>query len=426
MGAANLSLGYMRWLTSPTEGNSGALLVRDGDLLYVKLQGKDADKEGEFIVPWRPEDGAKLSLKMDGPRLVLGEQVVSLVLGKDAAGWDWAGKASEKELACLRFVTVNEPPSDEQFRLFEKIAGVNPHVGLSLTDGTLLSRVPSLDPRWLMMDEQKMPQAVLDALAKRKAIETLLLSLENSDLNLQGLAALPNLRRLTLVKYESAKTAMPDLPRLESLTFFDGTLQDLTALKPLTGLRELNFTLAETISLNGIEALPQLQELGVCGAKDKESLDCAPLDGLKRLRWVSFGPGIAQEQFARVVQTHPDLQVVEVLKCEGIKSLAPLANLRELKALIFLAKGSEGSIETLKQMKQLRLLVLPEEMFKEKPADVAELRGELPGCVIAEGEPFCLGAGRILLLVPLVALGWLVIAGPRSRAARRAPSPVRS
>ena len=110
--------------------------------------------------------------------------------------------------------------------------------------------------------------------------------------------------------------------------------------------------------------------------------------------------------------------MVEILKCEGIKSLAPLAKLHELKALVFaLPKDNEVSIEPFKQMKQLRLLVLSEEVFKEKPGNLAELRGELPDCVIAEGEPFCLGSGRILLLVPLVALGWMVIAGRRSRAA---------
>ena len=234
----------MRWMTSPAEGNVGALLVRDGDLLYVGLHKKDADKEGDFIVPWRPEDGAKLSLKLEGPRLILGERVVSLVLGKDAAGWDWVGKATEKELAGLRFVIVEEPVPDEQVRLFEKLARVNPHVGLSLTDSAVLARVPALDPRFFMLDAKGGPssQADLDALAKRKAIETLILNLENADLKLQGLAALPNLRRLTLGNYESAKTAMPDLPRLESLTFFNSALQDLTPLKPLTGLRELNLT----------------------------------------------------------------------------------------------------------------------------------------------------------------------------------------
>ncbi|MGO8705045.1 MAG: hypothetical protein ACLQVA_14635 [Candidatus Brocadiia bacterium] len=416
----NLSLGYMRWVTSPADGNAGALLVRDGDLLYVTAQGKDAEKEENFFVPWRSEDGAKLSLKRDGPCLVLGERAVSLFLGKEKAGWDWVDKASESELISLRFVTVEETISDEQVRAFEKIARVNPHVGLSLADGTLLARAPSLDPRWLLIDEKKIAQAGLDAVAKRKAIETLFLSLENTDLNLQGLAALPNLRRLMLANYESAKSAMPDLPRLESLTFIGSTLQDLTPLKPLTGLKELNLTLGATISLKGIEALPQLQEVGVY-CKDKASLDCAPLDGLKRLRWVALGPCISPDEFARVIQTHPDLQVVEVLKCEGIKSLAPLADLRELKALVFLPapaeKGNEVSIEPFKQMKQLRLLILSEEVFKEKPGDLAELRGDLPDCVIAEGEPFCLGSGRILLLVPIVALGWMVIAGRRSRAA---------
>ncbi len=420
LSAGNLSLGYVRWWTTPAEGNAGALPVRDGDLMHLAVQGKDADKTEKFIAPWRPEDGGKLSFKMDGPCLVLGERVVSLILEKDAAGWDWLAKASKEELAALRFVTINDAIPEGRYGLFEKLAQVNPHVGLDVYSSAILARVPSLDPRWLMMGLKKIAQADLDAVVKRKAIETLLLNMENTDLNLQGLTSLPNLRHLMLAKCESAKTAMPDLPRLESLTILDSNLQDLTFLKPLTGLKELNFTLATVISLRGIEALPQLEELGI-HCKDKAPLDCAPLDSLKRLRWVAFGPCVSPDQFARVVQTHPDLQVVEVLKCEGIKSLAPLTSLRDLKALVFLPmpaeKDNEVSIEPFKQMKELRLLVLSKEVFKERPGDVAELRGELPGCVIAEGEPFCLGSGRILLLVPAVALGWMVIAGRRSRAA---------
>ena len=427
----NLSLGYMRWLTTPAEGSSGALPVRDGDLLYVKMQGAGAEKEGEFILPWRAEDGAKLSFKMDGPRLLLGERVVSLKLDGDAAGWDWAGKAPERELASLRFVTVDKPPadeplSDERVHVFERIAGVNPHVGLALDDGALLERVSSLDPRWLMIDKDKMTQAELEAVVNRRAIETLFLGVKDAGFNLQGLATLPNLRRLILSNFDSTKTAMPVLPRLDSLTFVGGTLQDLTAIKPLTGLRELNLNLSETISLNGIQALPQLQELGISGAKDEKTLDFAPLDGLEQLRWVSFGQGITEAQFARVIQTHPGLRVVELLKCEDVRNLAPLGNLRDLKALIFLPKEYEGSLEPLKQMKNLRLLVLSEEIFKKEPTDVAELGGALPDCVIAEGEPFCLGAGRIFLLVPLAALGWMVAARRRSRAACRAPYAVHS
>jgi hypothetical protein len=413
--AGNFSLGYMRWVTSPADGNAGALLVRDGDLLYVKVQGKEADKKENFF-PWRTGDGAKLSVKMDGPCLVLGERVVSLVLGNDAAGWDWLAKAAKEDLAALRFVAVAEAIPDDRYGLFEKLAQVNPHVGLDVHGSAVLTRVPALDPRFLMLEDDTIQQADLDAVTTRKAIETLILGVGNTDLKLQGLAALPNLRRLMLGKYESAKNAVPDLPRLESLTFFDSTLQDLTPLKPLTGLKELNLTLGATISLKGIEALPQLQELGVY-CKDKGPLDCAPLDGLKQLRWVAFGPCFSADEFARVVQTHPELQVVEVLRCEGIKSLAPLANLHDLKALVFLPGDKEVSTEPFKQMKQLRLLVLSGELFEEKPGDVAELRGELPGCVVAEGDPFCLGSGRILLLVPAVALGWMLIGRRRSRLA---------
>jgi hypothetical protein len=416
--AGNLSLGYMRWMTKPAEGNPAALLMRDGDLLFVKVEAKEkgADKEREYMFPWRAGDGANLSVRMDGPLLILGDHAVALDLASDADGWDWAGRASESELAGLRCVNVEKQFAGEQAAVFERIAGVNPHVGLVLQDAALLARVPALDPRWLLIDNA-ITQPELDALPKRKAIESLIIQHPGENLNLQRLAALPNLRRLMLYDYDSAKTAMPALPRLESLTFVHSTLQDLIALRPLAGLRELDFTLTETNSLNGIEALSQLQELGVAGAKENETLNCVPLDSLKELRWVSFGAAVAPGQVARVMETHPKLQTVELLDCEEFTNLAPVASLRELEHLIFLPKRYEGSLEPIRQMKNLRLLVLPEALFKEKPADIADLRAALPGCVIAEGEPLCLGAGRILLLVPLVLLGWVCIARRRNRAA---------
>jgi hypothetical protein len=415
--AGNISLGYMRWLAKATEGNPGALLARDGDVLWLAPEKTAQQEKLAFVVPWGTRDGETLSLRVDGPCLVLGNQIVSLYLEKHGAGWDWIGSASEKQLTSLRSLVVDEPFSDEQLTALEKIARVNPHVGLSLHDGTLLKDISSFDPHWLIVKEE-ISQEDLDALVQRKAIQTLILSAKDSSLNLQLLAALPNLRHLTLIRdSDSGKTALPLLPRLESLTLFGGALKDLTALRPLVGLRELNFTLSEMDSLNGIEALIRLRELELCGAEDKQTLNCARLDGLKGLHWVAFGPGIAQEQIARVIQTHPDLQVVELLNCEGITNTVPFASLRDLNALIFLPKGYEGTLDPIRQMKGLRLLVLPDEILKKKPAEVAKLRDALPGCLIVEGAPFCLGAGRILLLVPLAVLGWACIARHRSRAA---------
>jgi hypothetical protein len=393
MAAGNVSLGHMGWLTTPAERDAGALLVRDGDLLFLKPQEKDAAEQEQFVLPWRTEDGANVSLGVDGPCLSLADRVVSLYLGTDTAGWDWVRESSEKALAGLRFVIVDkrfagEPLSDEQLRVFEKIAGVNPHVGLALLDGALLARVSSLDPRWLWIDNT-ISQADLDSLPERNAIESLVIRVRSENLNLRRLATMPNLSRLSLRDYDSATTTMPVLPHLESLTFDGGSLQDLTLIGSFTGLKELYLESAEIVSLNGIKALLQLEELAITGVKDKETLNCAALDGLKQLRWMSFGQGITPGQFARVILTHPELQTVELLDCEGITNLAALANLRKLRHLIFLPKSCGGSLEslvgTLEQMKNLRLLILREEMFKQRPADVAELRGALPDCVVAEG-----------------------------------------
>jgi hypothetical protein len=69
-------------------------------------------------------------------------------------------------------------------------------------------------------------------------------------------------------------------------------------------------------------------------------------------------------------------------------------------------------------MKSLRFLALSKEAFEE-PKDIERLKKALPECRIVKAEPFCLGSGWILLLLPTVALTWFLsdrLSGKRRQA----------
>jgi len=86
--------------------------------------------------------------------------------------------------------------------------------------------------------------------------------------------------------------------------------------------------------------------------------------------------------------------------------------LRRLKALVLLGEAVE--LAPLYDMKNLRFVLLRDEDFEKIPEQIQALEKALPKCVVAKGK-ICLGSGWILLLLPTLALAWLLGARRRKK-----------
>ena len=67
-------------------------------------------------------------------------------------------------------------------------------------------------------------------------------------------------------------------------------------------------------------------------------------------------------------------------------------------------------------MKGLRYLALSgKEVFDKSPEEVKKLEAALPLCTVASGDPFCLGTGWLLALLPAAAVAGFILRRRRAR-----------
>jgi len=413
----NYSQAYLTWHTEAREGRPLAMLVRDGDLLAF---------DGNGILPYRADDDTELELEVDKTRVVLGGRVVSLELGKDGKGWDWLAKATARDIAELRFVSI-ELADAAHMPLVMHLAATNPTVGLALPEGSgMAEALPLFKPRWLACKLGDLAEVGAQADPALSRVEFLALIEDgrrgeggDEPLPIECLARLPRLRQLVMFDWRGGKKAKPierfpeGCRRLRSL-FLGSPLKDLSPIAHLTELRELRLFPGE--DLEDIAAVAGLKELRAFSAFAPKITDLSALKGHRDLRWLGIPPGTSQEQFAAAIAQHPRLEVVELIECEGIEDLEPLVGLKQLRGLVLIK--SKASLEPLHEMTSLRFLALDKEVFEERPDEVARLDKALPECRIVEGEGICLGSGWVLVLVPVVPVAWLL--GRGRRAARRA------
>ncbi len=383
----------------PAEKNKTAgLLARDGDLIMVK---SNTDKE--FFFPYQETDGKSLSFTIEDSFLLrLGNSPVSLRLGNKNS-WQWLAKVKDEDLSSLRFIEITYL-DNLQPGILEKIAAVNPHVGLAISKKDAAAQVvPLFKPKILFGLKGETVTALQPYLDQLQ-----FLSLEiTSYSSLKKLPSLPKLRYLMLtLKVEQPdfiRASMNELQQLERLFLAiennppPGCLDDLGKL---TRLQEL-FLWAEELTDQHTAFLSQLSGLRTLSLGTCEKIwNVSFLEKLPQLTWLGFPPNISQADFQTIIDTHHQLEVAELLGCEELIDLSPLANVSHLKAVI-IAK-TKADITALKKIKYLQFAALPAEEFGTTPSEnVKKLQKELPTCIFVEVGA-CMGSGWILLFFPLL------------------------
>jgi Leucine-rich repeat (LRR) protein len=201
------------------------------------------------------------------------------------------------------------------------------------------------------------------------------------------------------------------------LVIIDSDMEDLSSIAHLTALRELH--LAGCDFLTDITALSEFSSLEALTLSLCEDVsDLSVLKGLRNLTRLGLPTDITQEEFAAVIGDHPGLRQIELVGCKNVNDLSPLKGLPELEHLVLI--DTEASYAPLHEMKSLRFLMLPVELFEKSPEEVRKLEEALPQCTVAAGE-VCLGSGWILMLLPAMALAWLLSRRRRAGPAQAGP-----
>ena len=406
------------WCATPRPDRPGRLPVQDGDILAVV--SADETKEGAkrhempLLCAYAASDGASLPLGAAEDRLTLAGKTIAVRLRGDSPAWAWLARATAADLQPLRFVALQEEPKAEQRPLLMKLAGANARVDLALGDGVSLTEIlPLFRPRRLLLPGTSPDEKARKAISGLTDLDTLWVSAKETR-DLAYLGRLPALRHLLVQEWQPAgPDLLPwELRRLRSLTLIGTTVKDLAALEHLTDLRTLRLMgCKELADLSGLSVLTRLDTLCLLGEHEVQNFE--PLGKASALRHLSITLEADAAALGTLCGAVPQVEALELVGGDKLKTLEPLAALRHLKYLVVL--GSEADVQPLGHMRHLRALVLPGEMFEKAPDKVAALEKALPETALAAGE-LCLGSGWLLLLLPALAAGYLL---HRRRVARR-------
>jgi hypothetical protein len=412
-------------------------------VLTVEMEGVDEEEMGAFSlnlhpnifvpaeegsplkVPFRtgdrilanPDQGAWIPVfESDGDTLVfswtegvtrLGGRPVSLDLTKED-GWTWLGHATPDEKQSLRTVAVGDSLEPMHRRLLEDLAAHNPTLHLYAERAEVLPPLLSMfDPSGLFWERGDILGEHREALAGEQALESLMIS-GNEVSDLSFLAQLPDLEHLFIADWDPTDAGpLPDsLPDLKSLILAEAEFADLAALGVQPELEELIIYDCHGSEESGeldISRISDLPDLRLVAFRACEVQDLSPLVGLPRLEWLGLPQNLNQTQLEEVVGALPRLVFLELLDSDEVVDLSPLNRMEALKGLLI---GSGAPPEPLFEMDHLQYLaVMAEGSSGSFPEEVVpQLMAELPETVIGRVEPFCLGSGLILLLMPMAGL----------------------
>ena len=334
------------------------------------------------IFPYQSGDSSTLHLEFSDWATRLSGQIVSLNLGEDSA-LAWVAQAPEDQLIGLRFIHLGDSLRPEFQSAIERLAVVNPTIGIDAPDAELMKSIlPLFTPRSISVSSV---HGMALAPAQVAKLEWLALWDADSD-DVGDVSRMPRLRYLLIEGFYVGEILR--LPgTLEALTVTDGE-----------------------ISVASLGNLSRLQRLDLGGSTWIEATDLATL---QKLRWLGLPTNATQVEFAALIAAHPKLEVLQIFGVDSVTDLAPLAGARHLRAISL--DGEFANLGVLQGLPSLEFVGFSDAMVKSVPAEIAAIRAALPGAAVVQVTGFCLGSGWILLLVPAVLL--IVMARPARRAA---------
>jgi hypothetical protein len=114
---------------------------------------------------------------------------------------------------------------------------------------------------------------------------------------------------------------------------------------------------------------------------------------------MTFYEETTQDIFNSFIDSHPDVEVIEIFNNVTISNLQPLIKLSNLYGLT--VTDTVTDLAAIKSLKSLKYLSLPDKLMNDSITK-ADLLKSLPGTKIVANQGVCLGSGWLLLIIPLI------------------------
>ncbi|MCX6329405.1 MAG: hypothetical protein NTZ85_07850 [Bacteroidia bacterium] len=370
--------------------NPAVLLASNGDII---VYGENN------CLYYRKSLQNKFSVKTVNNAGFINEKINSITIPCNDAMIPWFEEMKSADFSMLGFLNFDTIIPESYIPYLNDIAKTRPDNGMGyggdLVDIGRIFKIFS--PQFIV--GTNLSQKDFNILSGLTNLEILSASLHDS-VYTAPLPAMPKLKQLILTdvkKNALNNDFLINNKQIEKLTVMQSRKFNFLILEPLKSLKELIINEADTIEkIDLISNHKQLELLSVISEKFPNDMSLKELPGI---RWMTFYDNATQDGFSSFIESHPDLEVVELINNDTIKSLQPLLNLKKIEGLIVTDKLTD--LATVKSLKTLKYLSLPEDILNDTITK-AELQKSLPGTRIVPNHGICLGSGWLMLIIPFI------------------------
>lgn len=376
------------------------LHAREGDLLYMLYDDE------QLYHRYDPADGNMLSVTFDTLEVfrayVNGRlSYMELITPSCVEAFS---QLSDVEMEQLSFLYLEDDIMEELMPVLQEHEISLQGLGLVLESNEgkarLMDLISIIRPTALVMDDSwELPEP-----GEHMCLAGLeLLWFEGNLSSLEKLATCcSKLESLIIANWEPSPgeiLPLSELQNLNSLTIAESSLSSLSSLELPKSLQHLYLPACD--ELRYIQALMEITNLkSLSLSQCMQITDFQFLNEIEGLHYLSPPPGIDQQEFLELMARQKQLEVLELIDCEGIKDLSPLQTVPELRVLMFQLEYEQ--LAGLELLHQLELIVIGSDVFEDNPQWIKDLRSQLPNSKIIPGSGICLGSGWLMLLLPCI------------------------
>jgi hypothetical protein len=387
----NLSKSYLLMLNESDSINPAVVMGSKGDLFWC---------DDNLFVYNEPFAQNRLLFKSTDSILYVNDKIYSINIPIKNDTVPWFKNLKEYDFSTLQFINVQSKFPDRYLPYLAGLAEIKPDAGIYLPgnfrDMSALLKI--FNPR--IIAGASLVRSDYDQLSRLTDLEILMITLSDSVIT-DPLPSMPALKQLFLTDLDDDVVLTGNFlinnKQIERLIIQTSGTLDISILNPLDNLKELVINVSDEIkNLDLINGHTKLEVLSVTG---DELIYDPDVIRLPLLKWMSFSSNVTQVEFNSFIDSHPDLEVIELVKNDTISSFQALSKLRMLNGLTI--NDTVADITTIKTLTSLKYLSLPHDFLADS-VNEAEIKKSLPGTRIVANEGFCLGSGWLLLLIPLV------------------------
>jgi|WetSurSiteA1Bulk_404760.scaffolds.fasta_scaffold00452_8 hypothetical protein len=387
----NLSKSYLLMLNESDSINPAVVMGSKGDLFWC---------DDYLFVHDKPFAKNRFLFKSTDSILYVNDKIYSINIPIKDDSIPWFKNPKEYDFSTLQFINVQSKFPDSYLPYLAKLAEIKPNPGIYLPGDfkDMAELLKIFNPR--IIAGTSLVRSNYAQLSRLTNLEILMITLNDSIIT-DPLPFMPALKQLFLTDLKDdvvvTKNFLINNKQIERLIIQTSGSLDISILNPLNSLKELVINVSDEIkNLDLINNHMNLEVLSVAG----DALIYDPnVIKLPLLRWMAFSSNVTQEEFNSFIGRHPDLEVIELIKNDTIRSFQALSNLRMLHGLVI--NDTVADIATIKTLGGLKYLSLPHDFLADS-VNKSEIKRSLPGTRIVANEGFCLGSGWLLLLLPMI------------------------